>query len=270
MNYYHNTSEIHKQTFAFIEIEESNHIFTITLNREHKKNAIHPHMLNELAFALQYAKEEKNIWIIIFQAKGNVFCAGADLKAFMGNVGEFNSSIPSPNQEILIGELFNKVHKPIITKVTGDVYAGGFFFLAGATYVVANENITLGLPEVKRGLFPFQVMASLLRIMPPRKVLDWCIRGYNLPVQKAHDFGLITHIATSENINNIIENLIEEIQQNSPSAIKLGLEAFDHIQSAESQHQYLIKMLQQTIMTQDAQEGLLAFKQKRKPNWKGE
>ncbi|MGK0387718.1 MAG: enoyl-CoA hydratase/carnithine racemase [Maribacter sp.] len=263
-------TNLHQETFAFIEVAEADNVLTITLDREKKKNAIHPQMVNELAFALQYAKEERNVWVVVFQSKGNVFCAGADLKAFMGMLGEYNSSIPNPEGEVLIGELFNKVHKPIIAKVEGDVYAGGFFFLSGSTYVVALDGIKLGLPEVKRGLYPFQVMASLLRVMPQRKVIDWCIRGYNLTVEKAQEYGLVTHITNQENIEETIQGIIDNLKANSPSAIRMGLEAFDKIQDSSSDHKYLYDMLMKTVATKDAQEGIMAFKEKRKPIWTGE
>ena len=95
---------------------------------------------------------------------------------------------------------------------------------------MANENVKLGLPEVKRGLYPFQVMAALLQVMPKRKVVDWCIRGYNLSVKDAVDFGLVTHLATAENIDSIVDGLIADLSENSPSAIRLGLESLDAIQ----------------------------------------
>lgn len=258
------------QTYAFIKVKKVDHVMTLTLDRPEKKNAIHPHMVQEIAFALQFAKQSNDIRVIIMDAMGDVFCAGADLKAFMGMVGEFDSSIPQASAEVLLGELFNKVHKPIITKVEGAVKAGGFFFLAGATYVVSNKGITLGLPEVKRGLFPFQVMASLLEIMPKRIVLDWCIRGYDMDVEDAKIFGLITHITTPQTIDQIVQNLIEEITANSPTAIRLGLEALDTINQQASRHKYLMEMLQKTVSSKDGQEGLLAFRQKREPVWTGE
>ncbi len=272
MNYYkkERLTDIKAEKFAFIKCDISDHVLTITLDREEKKNAIHPHMVNELAFTMNYAHNEKSIWIIVIQAKGNIFCAGADLKAFMGMAGDFESSVSQPENEVLIGELFNKVHKPVIAKVEGDVYAGGFFFLAGSTYVVANENIKFGLPEVKKGLFPFQVMASLLKVMPARKVLDWCIRGYNMPVKEAFQLGLITHLCKEGYINDTINNLITELKENSPSAIELGLEAFEEISDEKGQHKYLMGMLQKTIITKDGQEGLNAFREKRKPVWSGE
>lgn len=264
------TAQIHEQTFSFLEIDISDHVLRITLDRANKKNALHPQMLNEIAYSLQYAHHEKNIWIIVIQAKGNVFCAGADLKAMAGFVEPNDSSIPEPAQTLLIGELFNKVHKPTIAKITGDVYAGGFFFLAGCNIVLAQDDVKFGLPEVKRGIFPFQVMAALMRVMPSRKVLDWCIRGYNLPVREAERFGLVSQVVGAEKMEEETEKLIEELKQNSPTALRKGLEAYDHIQPSAEQHKYLMKMLQQTIGSKDGQEGLKAFREKRAPQWTGE
>lgn len=264
------TATLSEQTFAFIEVAISDHVLTLTLAREAKKNALHPQMVNEIAFALQYAHYEKDIWAILIQAKGTVFCAGADLKAFAGMVEPHQSTVPTPRTEILIGELFNKVHKPMIAKVSGDVYAGGFFFLAGCQIVVAQDSIQLGLPEVKRGLYPFQVMAALMRVMPQRKVIDWCIRGYNLPVAEAERFGLVSRVCSAAEIDAVVSDILAELKANSPTAIRLGLQAYDFIQPAADQHAYLLEMLKQTLMTKDGQEGLKAFREKRKPVWVGE
>lgn len=261
---------MHTQHFAFLEVEEKDHVLYITLDRADKKNALHPQMVNEIAYAMQYAHFEKAVWVVLIQAKGNTFCAGADLKAMMGIIEEHHSTIPLPSGEVLIGELFNKVYKPTITKVTGDVYAGGFFFLAGSHIVIAQDNVKFGLPEVKRGLYPFQVMAALLKVMPARKVIDWCIRGYNLPVREAERFGLVTSVATPEKMEEEVAKIIAELKTNSPAAIRLGLEAYDAIQPTAAEHKYLFDMLQKTIMSKDGQEGLKAFREKRRPEWTGE
>ncbi|MEL6989568.1 MAG: enoyl-CoA hydratase/isomerase family protein, partial [Bacteroidota bacterium] len=83
-----------EQTFAFLIVEEEDHVLSITLNRAKKKNALHPQMVNELSYAFQYAHEHKDIWVVQIQAKGDVFCAGADLKAMSGISEEFHSTIP--------------------------------------------------------------------------------------------------------------------------------------------------------------------------------
>ena len=168
-----------------------------------------------------------------------------------------------------MGELFHQVHKPTFALVEGSVFAGGFLILANCTYVVAETGIRLGLPEVKRGLWPFQVMASLMEVMPKRQVLDWCIRGYDLPVERAVELGLVTHLAAKGAGQATIDSLLDDILKNSPGAIRLGLEAFDEVKriDATGHHKYLQQMLFRAIQSPDAREGIAAFKEKRDPVW---
>ena len=123
-------------------------------------------MINEIAFAMHYAHFKSTVWVVLFEAKGSVFCAGADLKAMSGDIEPHNSSVPLPKYPVIIGDLFRKIHKPTIACVRKNVYAGGFLILAGCLFVVADNKLNFSLPEVKRGLFPFQVMASLTKVMP--------------------------------------------------------------------------------------------------------
>lgn len=271
MNLYNQeqTADIYQHTFAFIEVTEEDHVMTITLARPAKKNALHPQMVTEIAYAMHRAHFDTSIWVLVIQARGDIFCAGADLKAMAGIIEPHNSTIPQPQGEVLIGELFNKIYKPTIAKVTGDVYAGGFFFLAGCNIVVAQRDVKFGLPEVRRGIYPFQVMAALLKVMPARKVIDWCIRGYNLSVHEAEKYGLVSSISEAHQIDDAVSAIVNELKANSPSAIRMGLEAYDTLQPAAAEHRYLLDMLQRTISTKDGQEGLRAFREKRKPQWTG-
>ena len=266
------TERLFEQTFAYLKVAMEGHVMRIALNRPEKRNALTPVMVNELAYALAYAHHHSQVRAVVLAAEGSVFCAGADMKAFMGHTEPHQSTIPKPDGEVLLGELFLNLHKPAIAQVHADVYAGGFLLLAGCTYVVARQGVVFGLPEVKRGLFPYQVMASLLEVMPPRKVIDWCIRGYNMPVQQALDNGLVTHVAEADQLQATVNKLCEELTANSPMAINKGMEAFTHLRrqpgGPAAHHKYLQQMLMQTIQTPDAQEGIKAFKEKRAPVWK--
>lgn len=263
------TQEFKKHTFAHLILEEQNHILTITLNRPDKKNAINPVMAKEIAYAINYAHHASDVWVVVLAANGDVFCAGGDLKAFLGQGEETVSTVPEPNGEVVLGDLFNGLHKPCIAKVKAPVYAGGFLLICGCTYVYASSNTVFGLPEVKRGLWPFQVMQSMLQVMSPRAVLDYCIRGKSLNAAEAQQIGLVSVV--TEDLDEEVKKLAEEIIQYSPSAIRLGLEAFDYLKKIpESEaHGYLKKMLSNAIKTEDAKEGMTAFAEKRKPNWKG-
>lgn len=265
------TQNIKEQTFAFIKVKEENHILTIRLNRPEKKNAMNPTMSNEYAYAMAYAHYEPSIWAVVFEAEGNVWCAGADLKAMRKGEEANDSTIPKSDKPIVIGDLFTKIHKPVIAKVHAPVYAGGHLLIGGCNFVIATENVSFHLPEVKRGLFPFQVMDMLLKVLPTRKVLNWCIQGGGISAKEAHDLGLVTNLVGEDELEDSVNNLINKIFENSPSAIRLGLKAFDEMRAiADTEKQaFLKKMLTATIMTKDAQEGLKAFAEKRKPEWTG-
>jgi enoyl-CoA hydratase/carnithine racemase len=139
-----------------IIVEEKENVLTITLNRPEKRNAFHMPLANELAYALAYAHYNNAVWCVVLKANGPTFCAGADLKAFAGDdTTEKPSTIPMPKDMVKLGDEFNGLHKPCIAQVHADVYAGGFLMIGGATHVVAVESAKFGLPEVKRGIFPF-------------------------------------------------------------------------------------------------------------------
>ena len=266
-------ASLKRENFAHLRVEEEDHLLRIVLNRPEKKNALNAVMLHELAFALSYARHNNHVWVIVIEAEGDVFCSGADLHSLSNNQKESSeSTIPEPEEEILVGDLFHRIYKPCIAKVDSDVFAGGILLLAGCTHVVACNDIKLQLPEVRRGLFPFQVMASLMELMPARKVLDWCIRAYPLKVELAMEWGLVTHVSIQENIDQDVEDLVQDILQYSPTAIRMGLEAYHRIQGGQSgaRHRFLKDMLMKTMQTKDAEEGLKAFYEKRKPSWTGE
>ena len=207
------------RVFAYLLIDEAEHVLTITLNRPEKKNAMNPVMINEIAFALSYAHYNNDICVVVMAANGDVFCAGADLKAFAGGDQDTTiSTIPEPSAEVLLGEIFTQLHKPSIAKVHAPVYAGAFLIICGCTHVVAADNATFSLPEVKRGIWPMQVMQSLLNIMTPRKVLDLCILGKTINSQEALDLGLITSKVPPNDLDNEVAGLASKIFGNSPAA----------------------------------------------------
>ena len=127
----------------------------------------------------------------------------------------------------------------------------------------------LGLPEVKRGLFPFQVLSALLDNISKQNAINWCITGDEITTDTAKEWGLITSVVENEELEKTTEELIDKLTTNSPSAIRMGLQAFEKITKNEGEHQYLMEMLQKTIMSADAQEGIKAFKEKRTPVWTG-
>lgn len=260
-----------KVSFQLIKIKHEGKLFTITLNRPEKRNAFTPTMLQELAFALAYAHQSQDIWCVLIEAEGPAFCAGMDLTIFQNPALDItNESLPKPTKEITIGDAFKNLEKPCIAKVEGSVFAGGFLIIGGCSFVVSVDDALFGLSEVKRGIFPMQVMATLLKIMPQRKAMEMAILGKNYSAKEAFELGIVTHLSSKENIGQDTETLINSILENSPFAIKKGFEAMNNFQNLpeNQQHHYLLGILQEIRESEDAKEGILAFKEKRKPVWR--
>jgi len=262
---------ISNQNFAFLQVEMDGYVLIITLNRPEKRNAMNATLMNELAFVLQHAAINPEVRAVLLKANGIIFCAGAELKGFAGEIQVNSSSVPEPLEPVRLGDAFRKLYKPCVAKVHASVYAGGFILLGGCTHVVAAGNAVFGLPEVKRGLWPFQVMAGLMPFMPARTLLDWCIRGRTLTANEALSSGLVTEVTSVENLDSAVSILLSEILKAAPVAVNMGLKAFDEFRSLSEneQHPYLLGKLNQILETEDSAEGIKAFAEKREPQWKG-
>jgi len=265
-------TDLSAHSFARLLVRTDGNVMHISLNRPEKKNAMDPVLFRELAFALSHAKGNNAIWAVVLRANGDVFCSGADLKAFAGMAEETDSTIPEPAGEIVIGDVFEQLFKPCIAVVHAPVMAGGFLLICGCTHVLAADTATFRLPEVKRGLWPFQVTASLLNVLSPRAIMDLCMRGNAIDAAEAERLGLVTRSVPATDLETAVDALLSDILTNSPTAIRLGLQAFHTMRDmpASERHTYLREQLMQCIQTEDASEGLQAFMQKRNPVWTGQ
>ena len=249
MNHYTNKQLLNfwENKFHFLNINKKDEVFYLTLNRANKKNALHPQMQNEIAYCFDYISQNNEIKLVVIQSTGDTFSAGADLKALSKNIEPHTSTIPDPNRKIILGNLFNNLYKPKLAVVEGNVYAGGLLIIAGCNYVLSLKDITLSLPEVKRGIFPLQVMQSISSIIGLKKTIDWCIRGYKINAEIAKQWGLVDEISDKENIQNSVKKWIEDFSGNSNKAIEFGLKAFQEHFHNNSNHEKLEKLFREMI-----------------------
>ena len=258
--------------FLYLKAELAGHVFQITLNRPEKRNAFTPTMAEEITFALAYAHYNPEIRCVIVRAEGPVFCAGADLAAFHDPVVNIqNKTLPKIRAEVRLGDAFSQLLKPSIAQIEGPVLAGGFLIICGCTIVLSVSEATFGLPEVKRGVWPMQVMASLLPVMPQRKILEMAVTGKNYTAKEACQMGLVSQVFEKDQIGKEVEDLAKIICSNAPQAIKSGMASLQNLHniSENERHSYLKQQLDELLKSEDAREGTAAFKEKRQPIWKG-
>ena len=250
--------------FQATKIDISNNILTITLNRPEKKNAINNVMINELNYALAYAKQERSIRVVVIAAEGDIFCAGADLRR-----EESESNIPKLENADDVSLALRHLYKPVICKIQGSVLAGALLMVSNSTHAIAIKEAKFSAPEIKRGLWPFMVMAGLFRVMPRRAGLDFVMRGQPINAKKAEEWGLINESVNKDELDSRVSNLASELASLAPGTMQFGLEAYEKQDSMSFDEAlpYLQKQIAKCFEGDDAKEGISAFLEKREPDW---
>ena len=250
--------------FIATEIDITNNVMTITLNRPEKKNALNNVMMNEINYALAYAKQEKSVRVVVFAAKGDIFCAGADLSRTNSD-----SNVPKLDNADDISLAIRHLYKPVICKIQGSVLAGALLIVTNSTHAIAVNEATFSAPEIHRGLWPFMVMAGLFRVMPKRVGLDFIMRGKPIDSKKAMDWGLINKTVKKEDLDKKVDKLADELASLAPETMQFGLEAYEKqdSKSFDEALPYLKEQIAKCFEGKDAKEGISAFLEKRKPNW---
>ena len=255
--------------FECTKVAFSEHVLTITLYRPDKRHAINKVMANELVYCLDLAKNHADIRVVLIRAEGPVFCAGADLFDLHSSTAPIAMQLPPVGELNDIPLKMRQLCKPVVVSVQGVAMAGALLLICNATQVIASDQAQFSAPEIKRGLWPHMVMAGLCRVMPQRQALDFIMRAQVLNASAARQAGLVTDVVAADTLNASTLALARELAQLAPTSLALGLEAYyqQELMPFEQAIPYLKTMLDKTLRSDDAKEGIQAFKEKRPPHW---
>ena len=255
--------------FEATKINIENNVLTITLNRPERKNAINSVMTNEINYALAYAKQERSIRVVVLAAEGDIFCSGADLRNMSGKEKAPDSAVPRLEGSTDISLSIRHLNKPVIAKIQGSVLAGALLMVANSTHAIAVKEAKFSAPEIKRGIWPFMVMAGLFRIMPKRAGLDFCMRGQAIDAKKAEQWGLINQSVNAADLDKTVNVLASDLANLAPTTMQMGLSAYNKQDSMSFDEAlpFLQKQIADCVQSDDAREGINAFLEKREPKW---
>lgn len=257
------------QPEAEIIHEKRDQAFWITINRPDKRNALNASVIFGLRDGLRAAHADPDIRAIVITAAGDkAFCAGADLQP--GKAFKPDFSRPNGDYADLLREARNAT-LPIVVRVNGTCMAGGVGLLCMADMAVAADHALFGLPEVKVGIFPMQVLSLLKDLVPARIVREWALTGEPFSAEEARQAGLINHVVPQSDLDARTQWLIDRLTDKSPTAIRWGKYAMRAIaaMSFDQAIAYTEGQIALMPLTEDAGEGMAAFQEKRKPVWTG-
>ncbi|MDQ3180503.1 MAG: enoyl-CoA hydratase-related protein [Acidobacteriota bacterium] len=198
-------------------------IFSITLNRPEKRNALNDALINDLKTALRQADKDENLRAIVIKGAGKDFCSGADLSALQ-KISESSvlENLADAENLMELFALLRKIKVPVIAAVTGRALAGGCGLATACDIVLASNKARFGYPEVKIGFVPAMVMAILRRNLSEKRAFELATQGFEFSAAEAEKLGLINRVFDEETFEQAVKNYVSVYEKVSRSAVILS------------------------------------------------
>lgn len=234
-------------------------IATITLDSQHNRNALSRQLLDELHQGLD-AAEAADARAIVLRHEGPAFCAGADLK-------ERSDGPPDSAPMVRALERLMDTERPTIAAVDGAVRAGGIGLMASCDLVVVNRATNFALTEVRIGVAAAIISVPILRRVPAGKIAAAMLTGEQFDAEAARSIGLITHVA--DDVTAAVATLIEGIRAGAPRAVRETKALLRSVPELDRSTAFarMEALSNELFQGPDAQIGMLAFREKRRPDW---
>jgi len=249
-------------------------VATITINRPDKRNALNATVIRELTEAFRAADLDKNVGAIVLTGAGDkAFCAGADLGGGGMIAGDGVYGRHEAGRGFL--DLFRQMRagaKPIVCAANGHVLAGGLGVALACDLLVSVDDADFGTPEINVGLFPYVIMATIVRSTTNRKrMLELLLTGDKIRGAEVVTLGWANKIVSRAEFPAAVAEMAKKLASKSPAILTLGRRAYYAMgdMTFEQAIEYLQAMLTVNTLTEDAAEGITAFLEKRPAAWKG-
>lgn len=247
---------------SLLEVRRQDRVLRLSLNRPEKRNALNAALCRELVETLEEAGRDPSVGAILLTGNGKSFCAGMDLDEAGGAASGELSQI----HERLFTAGF-RLGVPLIAAVHGAALGGGTGLVANCHIVIADEGATFGLTEIRLGLWPFVVYRAVSAGLGGRRTLELALTGRIFGAAEAREMGLVHEVAAD--LESRAAEIAAGVAGSSPTAIRTGLwfahetRGRDWKEAGEIARQ----VRKEIFESADFQEGIRAFREKRKPIW---
>jgi len=251
------------------EVDEG--VATVTLNRPDQRNALNGALLAALVDAIKGARDDEAVRAVVLTGAGDkVFCAGADLGGFAAEAPLVDKHFAS-DLFLEFFRLMPRLGKPSLCAANGHVLAGGMGLALSCDLLIAKQGARFGTPEINVGAFPYMIMSIIYRNVPRKKVNEMILLGEQFSAEQAVDYGLANKVVPAAEFEAAVDDWARKLASKSPVLMRLGHDAMYRQQdmAIDDALEYLRSQLSLTFSTEDIQEGVKAFFEKREPEWKG-
>lgn len=258
-----------QKTYEHILFGRDGQVAYVTMNRPNKRNALSLDHMQELISCFKEIGEARDATVVILRGEGPAFCAGHDLSEMVGRDPAFYRHLFDVCCELM--ETIQAVPQPVIAQVHATATAAGCQLAATCDLVVASEEARFATPGVKIGLFCSTPMVALSRSVGQKKSMEMLLTGDFISAEEALSEGLVNKVVDAEDLGSETLALAQKIVEASPLVVGVGKQAFYRQieMPVEQAYAYTKEVMSFNATFADAQEGMCAFLEKRKPEWKG-
>ena len=259
---------LREQTYEHILYEGDCVVALVTMNRPKKRNALSLDHMQELITCLKAIGEAGESPVVILRGNGPAFCAGHDLSEMVGRDPTFYRHLFDVCCELM--QTIQSMPQPVIAQVHGVATAAGCQLAATCDLVVASEEARFATPGVKIGLFCSTPMVALSRAVGQKKAMQMLLTGEFISAEEALAEGLVNEVVPAGELEAETRTLAEKIAEASPLVVGVGKQAFYRQleMPMDQAYAYTKEVMSFNATFADAQEGMCAFLEKRRPEWK--
>ena len=243
---------------------------TITIDDPARRNPLSNADMAEMARMIDAAAADDEVRVIVITGEGDTaFSAGGDLSG-----GFVDRPLADHDDRAALATLLRSMRragKPIVARVNGHALAGGFGLAAACDISIAVGDATFGAPEVKVGLWPMMITAVLQRVMPRKAALELMMTGRRMSADEALRLGVVSRVVRREELDDAVDLVVDSLVSMSPLVLRLGRDAFHAVEDLgfDAALEHLHNGLTAVASSEDAAEGIAAFLEKRRPEWRG-
>jgi enoyl-CoA hydratase len=256
---------------ANVLYEVADGVATITLDAPETRNALSNELLEELIEALEMARDDEGVrCVVLTSSHEKVFSAGGSLDQFAADVPLVHKHFATERFPQVF-KLLAQLGKPSICAANGHVLAGSLGIALACDLIIAKDTAGFGTPEINVGVFPFMIMALIYRNVPRKKTNEMLLLGERLTAEEAREAGIVNKVVPAEEFDEAVADWAQKLAAKSPLMMRLGKDAMYRQLDMpfEEALDLLRSQLSLAFTTEDIQEGVTAFFEKREPKWTG-